>query len=396
LQEQLHRQLEHLFLDEWGGPRSEMALTFLRQNVIPSLVYCLTTNHQLLANKTFVEIIADKLNTEFAYPPVFAEGLAADICQVAIQVLERHAEPQNHPWQPWEDIMRMLILGWSTKAVAEATGYSENYIAVLRRKYMSNDESYQSNNQMIRFIADFKSRFKIFKNYFARLHAEQVIFQYQLPVNTGELLHFLEGMYYIEKQFNKDELIQLLQKKQQGNIIGGVLVGWQRERATQFIEQLLYNHLLVTTGRYDQRLSLSHRAAQLIVPIVGPQVAKEVIDLLHSQYRDRISRSAALILGKNNEVVIHVIKELVKYQDPKVISFFKVLHRKVAKPVLLEIIDGCGEFSGSNTSIILTKALRHRDSVVRVKACQAIARQADQSYYFYLITALEDTVPLVR
>lgn len=33
--------LEKMFTEEWGGPKSALALAYLRDTVIPDLIYCL-------------------------------------------------------------------------------------------------------------------------------------------------------------------------------------------------------------------------------------------------------------------------------------------------------------------------------------------------------------------
>ncbi|RYD04523.1 hypothetical protein N752_14210 [Desulforamulus aquiferis] len=73
-EEQLAKNLEKLFLEEWGGPKSTLALAFLNETVIPALTYVLSKNWQFLDNPTFSDILTTKLNSQFAYPPVFAQA----------------------------------------------------------------------------------------------------------------------------------------------------------------------------------------------------------------------------------------------------------------------------------------------------------------------------------
>ncbi|MEG6615552.1 HEAT repeat domain-containing protein [Peptococcaceae bacterium 1198_IL3148] len=411
---QLFQGLECLFLDEWGGPRSELAINYLRQNVIPQLINCLLINHRYLENNTFIDILTNKLNTEFAYPLTFAEGLAPDVTKVAIKILGQHQDRQSHPWKPWEDVLRMITVGHTIKDIADKTAFSESYIESFRKRYvnfanlaegLNADFDYYAKlpqlksygNQLLRFMVDFNSRFKVFKNYYARLQAEQVIFDFELPLNVDELLQFLEGMYYNDKQFNREKLInQLAASKEMGTGLSGLFSNRQHWQIKNIIDELIENHLLVQINNGDGKLSLSSKAAMLIVPIISPRLAQEILDLLNSRDSDRISRSIALVIGKNSSVAVHVIKQLTASKDPVVILFFKALHRRVSKPVLLEIISACAEFGGNDVVGLITKALQHRDSIVRVKACQAIEKLADKAYYFYLIAALHDDVPIVR
>lgn len=404
IRDNLVREFECLFLDEWGGPRSELAICFLRQNVIPQLVNCIVINHQYLENNTFIDILANKLNTEFAYPPTFAEGLSQDIVRVSIKVLGKHCDPQSHPWKPWEDITRMITVGFSIKDIVDKTAFAEAYIETFRKRYLNfsglaerfnGDFGFYAQlpdlngygNQLLRFMVDFRSRFKVFKNYYARLQAEQVIYDYALPLNVDELLQLLEAMYHVDNHYDKQNLT---------SHFGGVLSNKKDSQIKIIIDKLIQNHLLVQVSGNDQKLGLSPKAAMLIVPILSPQLAQEILDLLHSRVRDRISRSTALLIGKNNEVVVHVIKQLVKQNDPIAIMFFKALYRKATKPVLLEILSACAEFKNGDIVGLITKALQHRDSMVRLRACQAIEKLADKSYYFYLIATLQDSVPMVR
>nr|WP_238480780.1 HEAT repeat domain-containing protein [Desulforadius tongensis] len=411
----LQQELEKLFIEEWGGPRSELALVYLRQNVIPRLVSCIITNHHYLENNTFLDILANKLNTEFAYPPAFAEGLSADVVNTAIKVLGRHETPQNHPWHPWEVILRMLTIGKSINDIVEKTCFSESYIEVFRKKYLNFSKAAQGEgewsddfarlpelggygSQLIRFMEDFRRRFKVFKNYYARLQAEQVIFDLELPVDAGRLLRLLEGMYHLEGRFTRGEMIRLLTEKtgRAVNQCSGMLADRDKGEVTELIDKLIENHWLVSSGGSDTKLFLAPKGARLVVPVLAPRLAGEIMEILRSNKSSRISCAAELLMGKNPEVVVHVIKQLVQQQDPVVPVLFKALFHKVSKPVLLEIIAGCGELGGNTAAELLTGALQHRDSMVRVKACQSIGKLGDRSFYFHLIGALQDKVPLVR
>ena len=415
LMEKLKRQMETLFTQEWGGPRSDLALNYLREHTIPRLLQVIIRNHRFLENRTFIDILTNKLNTEFGYPITFAEGLARDIVSTALKVLGKHPFPQNHIYQPWEIILRMLTIGLSIKEISDKTGFSESYIETFRLKYINFYKIAQHTksgaeyfltlselsgygSHLIRFFVDFKNRFSVFNNYLARLHAEQIIFDLSLPLDADNLLRLLEEIYKYDGQLSKDELICHFVNRCKINLnTNGVLRCPQKgDHVKVIIDNLLANNLLIETGGIKSRLSLSPRAGSLAAVILAPKLADEIISLLRSGRGDRAKQAEKLLLNKNREVVVQVIKELVQKKDANVLVLFKMLYHKVNKTVLLEIIAGCGELGDSGANIILTKSLQNRDSMVRVKACQAIKKLADKSYYFQLIKTLQDPVPLVR
>ncbi|HWJ04051.1 MAG TPA: HEAT repeat domain-containing protein, partial [Verrucomicrobiae bacterium] len=53
--------LTNVLLEEWGGPRSPLALQYIQGTIIPDLVSSFAKNADLLLNPTFTEIIAFKL-----------------------------------------------------------------------------------------------------------------------------------------------------------------------------------------------------------------------------------------------------------------------------------------------------------------------------------------------
>lgn len=413
VKEQLHNQLEKLFFEEWGGPRSEMALTYLRENVIPHLMSCLITNHHYLENNTFIDILANKLNTEFAYPPAFAEGLSVDITKIALAVLGRHEMPESHPWHPWEVILRMLTIGNSINQTAIKTDFPEAYIEVFRKRYLTFSKlvqredikytSYQQlpelsgySKQLIWFMEDFQKRFKIFKNYYARLQAEQVIFDLQLPMDADNLLRLLEGLYYEEGNFTPEEMIvELSNGGETKTKFSGILSDKNPQQVEKIMDKLLEKHLLVKSSN-DNSLLLAPEGARLVTPLLVPRLVKEISYNLQADDVNGRLCSATLLTGKNTEIIVQVIRELVRQRQTEAVGLFEVLINKVSKPVLLEIIAGCGVLGGNSAIEILTRALQHRDSMVRVKTCQSIGNLGYQCFFFHLINALKDNVTLVR
>ncbi|MBO8138541.1 MAG: HEAT repeat domain-containing protein [Desulfotomaculum sp.] len=396
----LQQELEKLFTEDWGGPRSELALVYLREKVIPKLISCLVINHHYLENKTFMEILSNKLNTEFAYPPAFADGLSKDIVKIALKILGRHEKPDNHPWHPWEVILRMLTIGKSISKIIEKTGFPESYIKILRKKYVMylnlidredvNKRFYDipelsCSRQLVMFMQDFRNRFRLHKNYYVRLQAEEVIFELELPVNADKLLTILECIYYYEGLMTAEELLQVLK---------GYSINNSRYNGITIII-LLQNNYLTTSGKVPGKISLSPKGAKLAAGVLAPRLAEEIMQKLKTA-DNAAHHFCEKLLDRNPKVVEEVIRELANYKDSIVLNLFDVMFGRASKQVLLAIISACGELEGDKPAALLARALRHRDSMVRVKACQAIADNKHKSLYFPLVNALNDSVQLVR
>ncbi|SHG89182.1 RQC domain-containing protein [Desulforamulus hydrothermalis Lam5 = DSM 18033] len=422
--EDLARRLEKLFTEEWGGPKSALAVAYLRDTVIPDLIFCLNKNWPFLDNPTFRDILAAKLNTQFAYPPSFAEGLAGDILACAKEVLGACPAAQNHPWQPWEIIMRLFTIGCRLPEIMQKTGYPEVYLDLFRKQYLKLEEVVLSLGSpteeqlfshrelagagihLIRFMADFRNRFKVFKNYLERLQAEQMIMDMDLALEPDCLIKLFEGLFEVEKQVNLHRFADILKGSKTAWLAGenyytrtvayGLLAGWPKKQIIALLECLLAGNLLVQDAGHDSVLSLSEQAARLIAPLVVPALADEVLSVMRSKARDKISRSTAVLTGKNPEIAVHLIRELVRRGDPAVVLCFKALPRRVAKKVFLQIVWACGRLGGKDAVNLLSKTILDRDSMVRVCTCQAMAQMADPSFYFSLINALDDPVAMVR
>ncbi|SHE37283.1 RQC domain-containing protein [Desulforamulus putei DSM 12395] len=416
--------LEKIFTEEWGGPKSALALAYLRDTVIPDLIYCLKKNWHFLDNPSFREILTAKLNTQFAYPPAFAEGLAGDILACAKGVLGVSPVANNHPWQPWEIILRMFTIGYRLPEIVRKTGYPEAYLDVFRKKYLklqeiaeglgnASEEQLLAHRELagagvhlIRFVADFRNRFTVFKNYYERLQAEQIIMDMELELDPDCLIKLFEGLFQVEKQLSPARFADILKGAKTAWLTGesyytktagyGLLADWPRKQITTLLDRLLASNLIIHDTGHDSVLSLSEQAARLIVPLVVPALADEVQAIMRSKARDKISRSTAVLLGKNPEITVHVIRELVRRGDPAVVLCFKALQRRVPKKVFLQIVWACGQLGGKDAVNLLSKTILDRDSLVRVRTCQAMGHMADPSFYFALINALEDPVAMVR
>lgn len=417
-------ELERLFTEEWGGPKSALAMAYLRDTVIPDLVNCLAVNWRFLNNPTFSKIIMSKLNSQFAYPPAFAEGLSRDILDCARRVLGRSPVPQDHPWQLWEMILRMFTIGIQLAEIASRTGFPVYYLEVFRKQYFklqvvaenmsgATEEQFLSHRDLagadinvILFLLDFRNRFTVIKNYHEQLQAEQIIMDLELDLEPDTLIGMFLGLFQVEKQVSQSRFVDILKGSKTAWLTGesyftktkgyGLLSDWPKKHITTLVESLLVANLLLNETGQETTLNLSEQAARLIVPLVVPGLADEVQSILKSKARDKISRSSAVIQGKNPEVAVHLIKELVNRRDTGVVVCFKALQRRVPKKVYLELLWACGELGGKDAVSLLSKTIQDRDSLVRAKTCEAMARMAEPAFYFALVAGLEDPEALVR
>lgn len=83
----LTESLAAVLLEDWGGPRSPLALKYVNQTIIPDLRYCFCNNADLLMNTTFAEIIQWKLKYQFASPSAVVTELAKDLLLPAQRII---------------------------------------------------------------------------------------------------------------------------------------------------------------------------------------------------------------------------------------------------------------------------------------------------------------------
>ncbi|RYD04521.1 hypothetical protein N752_14200 [Desulforamulus aquiferis] len=226
-----------------------------------------------------------------------------------------------------------------------------------------------------------------------------------LEMEPDVLIRIFEGINQVDKQVNAAQFADILKGSRTAwltsdsyyaRTVGyGLLSNWPKKHISDLIGYLLENNLLINDFPADT-LSLSEQASGLIIPLVVPELADEVQAVLRSKSKDRISRCLALFQGKNPEIVVHLVRELVQRRDTSILLCFKALQRRVPKKVYLQLIWACGQLGGKDAVSLLSKAVQDRDSAIRVKACQAMGKMADQAFYFALISALEDPVALVR
>ena len=423
-EENLAGALEKLFTEEWGGPKSALALAYLQDTVLPELIQCLKINWSFLDNPTFREILVAKLNSQFAYPPAFAEGLAVDILNCSKKILGKSPVASNHLWQPWEVILRMFTIGYRLPEIAAKTGYPEAYLELFRLRYYKFQDVVEGMEalaedtllhhrelagfgvNLLRFMVDFQNRFTVFNHYYERLQAEQMISDIELHMEPDCLVRIFTGLFEVERQVSLQRFADILKGAKTAWLTGesyftktfgyGLLADWPRKQITMLLERLLEKNLLVLEAGHEKGLCLSEAAARLIAPQVVPPLADEVQSALRSKARDKISRSTSVLQGKNPEIAVRVIGELVKRGDPAVLTCFKALQRRVPKKVFLKIIWACGQLGGKDAIGLLSKTIGDRDSLVRVRTCQAMGEMADPAFYFALIAALDDPVALVR
>lgn len=419
----MESELKKLFLEEWGGPKSALALAFLSETVIPDLTKLLNKNWHFLDNVTFREILISKLNTQFAYPVAFAEGLANDIITRAKRTLGDCPFAKNHPWQPWEIILRMITINYKLPEIAKKTGYPETYLVLFHKRYLkiqelcvklgcSEDQLLAHKDlsgagiHLIRYMLDFRKRFMVFKNYFERLQAEQIIMDLEYNLDPDRLIRLFQGLFEVEKQISMTRFLEILKGSKSAWLTSesyylktagyGLLNDWTKIQIASLLSRLKELNFIIEDNQNNQAISLSEESARLIAPLVVPKLVEEVRSILHSKAKDKIARSTALIHEINPEIAVRVIENLVQEHDSNVAICLKALYRRVSKKVFLKIIWGFGELGGKEAISLLSKTILDRDSEVRIRTCQAIAQLQNPSFYFSLIHALDDPVAKVR
>lgn len=425
LVEILLRNTERIVVEEWGGPKSPMALAFLRESFLPEAVRCLEINQQVLTNPTFAEIFTNKLNTQFAYPPSFAEGLAKEILSMAAREAARLHPVQfvDHPWEPWERAFRLLTIGEIIPAIARKTGFSEDYIELLRRRYIKYAEIAarwpglpvdrllevadlaEFGEPLVRFMHDFAGRFQHRQHYTEYLVAEQVVFEDDLPVSPGELLLVLETAQNFEGRMEVKDFVRLLAGTRpmgrheplpafcfgQGLLSHLALTDIQR-----IVGALVAQRLLQQGAEPVPRLYLTSRGAKLVAELVVERVTAEVLGILKNSGQHRVERSLAVLARLNHEVLLRCIEELVGKGNPEVLRPLQKLPLAKNKQLHLKVLWACGQLGSPHALDLLVPALQNRDGLIRAKACEALGQLRDKTAYFVLVRCLDDPINLVK
>ncbi len=404
--ELLSRSIGTVFLEEWGGPRSPLALQFLHETIIPDLVHCFRHNADILTNGTFLEIIGWKLKTQFAYPSAVASGLAGDLLKAVRGIIDI---PQiTDPKEPWKRIFRLWVSGESLPNISERTGYPLDYLDLLLIRFkklqkfvagrgasvlecVQNEELREFGWEQLSFLYQFYSEVSSEPLYKERLALEQVIYDLGLPLEVSDLVALLEIIHANEGKLDRVSLLNVLRDtaRKQGSdlyladqgrlsLLPGVLKG------------LLAIHWLQEnkTGK----LTLSEKSAKTISGFLVPKLSIQVLECLAGQDKNQ---AREILLRQNPEVLVKFIDWAVREVNPgQAAELLTGIYKQINRMLDLHLIHAMGKIGKAYDFLI--GRLEDRDSLIRAKACEAIGNLGNKEGTFLLLRMLQDPVAGVR
>lgn len=391
------KQVEAILLQEWGGPRSPIALRYVKDTVIPDLLYCFQTNADLLANPSFEEIVAWKLKTQFAYPRAAATDLAHDLLQPGLQLVKQSMI--DDPKEPWRRIFRLWVGGESLPNIAEKTGYPLDYLDLLLlrlkkvKKYLDETKASlweclqhpdlrQMGMEQLNFFYQFITALTTEPLYKERLGLEQAVFDLGLPLQVVDLLSLFETIYFHDGKLAENDLLTLLGEP------GGLPA--DAGPAGQVISGLMALH-------YAQRnksggFSLSEKGIRILSGYLLPKLSSQLETALKMTDWDQAEQ---ILLAQNPEVLVDLLTWAANNVDS--VQAFRLSYavfKKVNRRVDIYVLEVCRKFPEALE--FLLSCLNERDSLLRAKAAESLGFLGNKEASFGLVQLLRDSVTGVR
>ncbi len=399
----LSRSLGTVLLVEWGGPRSPLALQYLHEVVIPDLVQCFRNNGDLLQNPTFLEVVAWKLRTQFAYPLATASGTAADLLKAASGANE--LLQVTDPKEPWRRIFRLWVSGESLPNIAERLGYPLDYLDLLLlrlkkvRRFVAgrgislldclqNEELREFGWEQLSFLYQFNASSSGEPLYQERLILEQVIYDLGIPLEVSDLISLLEVVHANEGRLEKVTLaVALREAYGQGQAFS------LRERPTLLpgiLRGLITLHWLQENKA--GKMTLSERSARTIAGFLLPKLSAQLADFLAL---DDIAGARQFLLHQNPEVLIKILDWVAREAKPaQAVDLMTGIFKQVNRRVDLYLLEVLGRLEQAFS--FACDCLEERDSLLRSKACQALGQLGNAAGIKPLLGMLRDPVSGVR
>lgn len=400
--QQLNQSLTAVFLEDWGGPRSPLALQYIHEKIIPDLLHCFRYNADLVQNATFLEIISWKLKTQFAYPNPAVAPLAADLLKVAQGIVQI---PQNiDPKEPWRRIFRLWVSDESLPNIADRTGYPLDYLDLLLlrlkklRNFMSghrvslleclqNGELKEYGFEQLSFLYQFQSSLLSEPLYRERLVFEQVIFDLGLPLEVSDLVTVLEVVHAHEGKLDEDSLINALKEV---TMPGSAAEGGKAYLFSETLKGLI--SLYWVQKSKSGKLSLSEKGAQTMAAFLIPRLTERLTEFIKA---NDYASAREILMEQNPEILVRLIDRLVMEVNPDqslelLSGIFKLVNRRID----LHILGSLGKVTPALD--FLLNALTEKDSLVRAKASEALGQLGRSEAIPKLRKILRDEVSGVR
>ena len=388
----LTENLAAVLLEEWGGPRSPLALKYINETIIPDLVYCFCNNADLLTNSTFAEIIQWKLRNQFANPSAVVVDLAKDLLRPAQRIINR---PQiTDPKEPWRRIFRLWIGDESLPNIAERTGYPLDYLdlLVLRLKKLKvftantkvsllecqqNTELREFGFEQLSFLYQFQTAVAGEPLYKERLILEQVIWDLGMPLQVQDLVTLLEIIHTHEGELDEDSLISAM-----GEVAGNLF--------SCVIDGLISLHYILKNKA--GKLTLSEKSAQTIAGYLLPKLGEQ---LKRAISNNDFERAREILLEQNQGVLIRLIDWTVhELSQEQAFEILNGIFKKVSRRADIYLLKVFTNFPIAFE--LLMKCLGDNDSLIRARACEALGHIGNKVAVFSLIQLLRDPVVGVK
>jgi hypothetical protein len=386
-------ELGVVLLEEWGGPRSPLALKYINETIIPDLIFCFRHNADLLTNKTFEEIVQWKMKNQFANPSAVVADLTKDLLTPARKSI--FSSQITDPKEPWRRIFRLWLCDESLPNIAEKMGYPLDYLDLLILRFkrlkayimnhrvsllecLQNPELREFGKEQLSFLYQFNTSIMNEPLFKERLTLEQVIIDLGLPLQVSDLVTLLEIIHTHEGHLDEDDIISSLGDVSRVNLFSCVIDG------------LTTMHIIQKNKA--GKLTLSEKSAKTIagflVPKLGDQLKKAIII-------EDFDSAKGILLRQNEEVLIKLIDwTLEELKRENALKLYKSIFKKVSRRVDIYIIKGLANISEAQELLLL--CLGDNDSLIRASACQSLGILKSKTAVFSLIQLLKDPVSAVK
>lgn len=405
-QEQVSQTLSSVLLEEWGGPRSPLALSYLQNIIIPDVANCLAKNADLLLNPTFADIIAWKLKSQFAYPKAVVGSLTADILEAVPRISRL---PQNgDPQEPWRRILRLHAAGKSLLDVEEKTGYPLEYLNLLLlrlhrlqtylaqtgaslQECLADPELHEFGLEQLSFLYEFQRSLTTEPLFKERLFLEQLSKDLNGQLQPSDWVELLAVVLDQEGILGEKELVSQLRA-----------AGWEKQlqppsgvesSANADLPAIIKGLVRLEFLRRSEsgKLFLTEASAVIIAPFLVPGLLEQ----LRTSERLDSERAEQILLGLHPEVLLQVLAGIEESFAPH--DAFKLLratYKRVNRKIDLYLLTVFANYEGA--ADLLISGLGDPDSLFRAGACQGLGKIGKTESVLSVSRLLRDPVAGVR
>jgi len=396
--------LTTVLLEEWGGPRSPLAVQYIRETIIPDLVSCFSKNADLLGNQTFAEIVSWKLKSQYAYPSAVVTGLTLDLLEVVLKI---NSLPQiSDPKDPLRRIFRLWVCDESFPVIEERTGYPLEYLDLLLIRLkklraflrgnrasllecLENSELKEFGFEQLSFFYQFNSAVSSEPLFKERMILEQVILELGLPLQVSDLVTLLEIVHAHEGRIDERNLTFALPEFSR-KVMPCFPGNHQHNMFPCLIEGLIALHFLQKNR--SGKFTLTEKSAGAIAAFLAPKLFERLRTAIAVNDSDTAKQ---ILLEMNPKVLVEVIDDVVRHFSPDAaFVLLRGIFKQVNRRIDLYLLQIFGKYEDAFG--LLVASLADHDSLIRAKACEALGHLGNKDAAFRLIQLLRDPVASVK